>query len=121
MPRTKYQGQRTNGGKAVSFCPLSLVLRPSKRSVTMALYVSPETKKAGETEFLKAVGQSRREFLKTFLAAGAAIPIGAAMYFGYKKLHGNPVSTALIGSGAEGGVLIGAHNPDYTEIVAICV
>jgi predicted dehydrogenase len=87
----------------------------------MALYVSPEKKKEGEDAFIQAVGQTnRRQFLKTALAASAGLPIAAAMYFGFKKLDGKPVKTALIGTGDEGGVLTGAHNPDYLEIVAVC-
>jgi predicted dehydrogenase len=86
----------------------------------MSLYVTPEQKKAGEENFLRAVGSNRREFLKVGLAAGAAIPLGAALFFGYKQLQGKAVKTAVIGTGDEGGVLVGAHNPEYLEIVAIC-
>ena len=85
----------------------------------MALHVSPEKKKEGEDTFVRTVGQNRRQFLKTALAAGAAVPLGAAMYFGYKKLEGNPVKVALIGAGDEGGVLVGAHNPEYLQFVAV--
>src|SRR5262249_48262938 len=86
----------------------------------MSLYVTPEQKKAGEENFLRAVGTNRRQFLKVGLAAGAAIPLGAALFFGYKQLQGKAVKTAVIGTGDEGGVLVGAHNPDYLEIVAVC-
>src|SRR5262245_59197625 len=92
----------------------------------MALFVSPQAKEKGQEEFQRAVGHlgrsepTRRDFMKGLLAAGATLPIGAAMYFGYKKLSGNPVRTALIGAGDEGGVLITEHNPDYLEFVAVC-
>ena len=91
----------------------------------MSLFVPAEKKKEGEDAFVQAVGQTvgktnRRQFLKTALAAGAGVPLAAAMYFGYRKLDGKPVRTALIGAGDEGGVLTGFHNPDYNEIVAVC-
>ena len=88
----------------------------------MSLYVPTEKKKEGEEAFVRAVGQqaNRRQFLKTALAAGAGVPLAAALYFGYRKLDGSPVKTALIGAGDEGGVLIGAHNPDYLDLVAVC-
>src|SRR5260370_13653135 len=41
------------------------------------------------------------------------------MYFGYNKLDGKPVKAALIGAGDEGGVLVGAHNPEYLQFVAV--
>ena len=63
----------------------------------------------------------RRDFLKAGLAAGAVVPVSAAVYFGYQSWKGNKaVKTALIGSGDEGGVLVGDHNPEFNEIVAVC-
>src|SRR5205823_6455028 len=57
------------------------------------------------------------------VAAGAVVPVGAAAYFGYKSISApgekGPVRTALIGGGDEGGVLMGEHNPEFTEIVAV--
>lgn len=98
----------------------------------MALDMTPEQKKVGEANYQRVVGQlaeidakkepSRREFMKGMLAAGAAVPITAAAYYGYShdKLNGKPVKAALIGGGDEGGVLIGAHNPAFLEFVAVC-
>ncbi len=88
----------------------------------MSLYVTPEKKKEGEENFQRAVGEnlSRRQFLKGAAAGLGAIAIGGAAYFGYKKLNGNPVRAALIGGGDEGGVLMGYHNPDYLQIIAVC-
>src|SRR5262245_30009927 len=92
----------------------------------MAFNVTPEQKKIGEGNFRTASeGLSRRGFMKT-LAAGAAggavVPIGAAAYFGYKydQMQKRAVRAAVIGTGDEGGVLIGEHNPKYLEVVAIC-
>jgi predicted dehydrogenase len=88
----------------------------------MALYLSPEQREKGEAAFQEAVGQNlltRREFMKAGLAAGAVVPVTAAAYFGYKALEGNPVKVGLIGAGDEGGVLVGNHNPDFLEFVAV--
>jgi predicted dehydrogenase len=41
------------------------------------------------------------------------------MYFGYGK-PSRPIRIAVIGTGDEGSVLIGALNPDYVEVKAIC-
>jgi predicted dehydrogenase len=63
---------------------------------------------------------NRRGFLKTTLAAGAVLPVSAAVYFGYGAMEGKPVKAALIGAGDEGGVLLGEHNPAYIEFIACC-
>jgi predicted dehydrogenase len=87
----------------------------------MSLYLSPEQRELGKANFQSAVGQAinRRDFMKGVLAAGAALPITAAVYYGYKELRGNPVRAGLIGGGDEGGVLVGEHNPDFLEFVAV--
>jgi predicted dehydrogenase len=87
----------------------------------MAIFVSPEQKEIGKAKFQEAASKaapSRRDFLKGVGAAGAALGVGAGAYFGYQKLHGNPVRTGLIGAGDEGGVLVGEHNPEYLEFIA---
>src|SRR5262245_51207511 len=111
----------------------------------MALDLTPEQKAAGKANFDQAAGDlaragkmntmvtgtgestpkgdepSRRDLLKASLAAGAVVPVSAAVYFGYHTWKGNnAVKTALIGCGDEGGVLIGDHNPEFNEIVAVC-
>ncbi|HLJ95352.1 MAG TPA: Gfo/Idh/MocA family oxidoreductase [Gemmataceae bacterium] len=88
----------------------------------MSLYLTSEQKAAGKANFDRAVGThalNRRDFMKGMLAAGAVLPISAAAYFGYEKARGNPVKVGLIGGGDEGGVLVGEHNPDYLEFVAV--
>jgi predicted dehydrogenase len=88
----------------------------------MSLYLTPEQREQGKAEFAAAVGRnlSRRDFMKGLFAAGAAVTaVTPAVYFGYEALKGNPVRVGLIGGGDEGGVLIGNHNPDYTEVVAV--
>ena len=70
----------------------------------------------------KADGVTRRTFVKSALAAGGIIPVSAAVYFGYDQWGAGtkPVRTAFIGTGDEGGVLVGEHNPAYNQIVAVC-
>jgi predicted dehydrogenase len=107
----------------------------------MALDLTPEQKAAGKANFEQAAGDlaragkmnsmvvggtdpkhpHRRDALKAALAAGAVVPVSAAVYFGYESWKGNKaVRTALIGTGDEGGVLVGDHNPEFNEVVAVC-
>ncbi len=101
----------------------------------MALDMTPEQREIGQKNFQHVAGKlgeaspppgqqpgpgmTRRSFMKGLMAAGAALPIGAAAYFGYQRLHGRPIKAGLIGSGDEGGVLIGEHNPEFVEFVAV--
>src|SRR5580765_3738464 len=96
----------------------------------MALDMTPEQREIGKANFERAShelanaperpGITRRTFMKGMLAAGAAVPLTAAAYFGYSRLHGRPVKAALIGAGDEGGILVGETNPDYVEYIACC-
>jgi predicted dehydrogenase len=96
----------------------------------MALDMTPEQRAIGQANFDRSVhelanaperpGITRRTFMKGLMAAGAAVPLSAAAYFGYSRLHGKPVRAALIGAGDEGGVLVGEHNPEYLEFIACC-
>jgi predicted dehydrogenase len=62
----------------------------------------------------------RRGFLKQVIAAGGVTAAGVgALYFNYGR-PANPVRVAVIGTGDEGNVLIGALNPNYVEVKAIC-
>src|SRR5262245_60791562 len=99
----------------------------------MALDMTPEQREIGKANFQRTVGGmaqepapaggvepgrpgvTRRRFLKGLLAAGAVLPVSAAAYFGYTRLHGNPVRAGLIGAGDEGGVLVGEHNHEFVE------
>lgn len=58
----------------------------------------------------------RREFMGA-LAVGAG-GLGAA-YYQYSKIE-DPLKVGIIGTGDEGNVLIGALNPEYVKVVAIC-
>src|SRR5262249_20393337 len=92
----------------------------------MALDMSPQEKAVGRSNFNRAVGKlsqgpSRRQFMQGLIAAGATVPVAAAVYFGYNNdsFRERPVRAALIGGGDEGGVLLGEHNPRYVEFVAL--
>jgi predicted dehydrogenase len=66
-------------------------------------------------------GFSRRDFLRGSVAAAGVVGgagLGAA-YFGYSGGVRDPVRVGVIGTGDEGGVLMGAINPDYVQVVAI--
>lgn len=94
----------------------------------MAIDLTPEERELGRKNFQGVVGshyesneqkQNRRQFMKGMLATAGAVPIGAAAYYGYKKLDGGPVKAGLIGGGDEGGVLVGEHNPDFIEFIGV--
>jgi predicted dehydrogenase len=98
----------------------------------MALDLTPEQKEIGKTNFQRVVGHlaeapagagkgvNRRQFMKGLIAAGAVVPVSAAVYFGYSndKFREKPVKAGLIGAGDEGGVLVGEHNPKYLQFIA---
>ncbi len=101
----------------------------------MALDLTPEQKKTGKENFQRVVGKlaeadsaapappggvTRRRFMQGLVAATAVAPVSAAAYFGYSNtaFRGRPVKAAIIGTGDEGGVLVGEHNPAYVEFVA---
>lgn len=95
----------------------------------MSTKLSDEEKAIGHRNFNQARADlaaaqkdpDRRTFLKAAAAGAAIIPVSAAVYFGYDQWKkGNPVRTAIIGAGDEGGVLIGEHNKEYNQIVAVC-
>ena len=83
--------------------------------------LSEDEKTIGKENYYDALGVTRREFFQGALAAGAGVTASAgAMYFGYGATLGDPVRVGVIGTGDEGNILIGAINPDYLQVVAIC-
>ncbi len=100
----------------------------------MANDLTPEQRAIGARNFAQAAADierdrqtknpndpTRRTFMKVAAAAGAVVPVSAAVYFGYDQWKGNnPVKVALIGCGDEGNILVGDHNKDFTKIVAVC-
>ncbi|HET6576309.1 MAG TPA: Gfo/Idh/MocA family oxidoreductase [Fimbriiglobus sp.] len=87
----------------------------------MALDLTAEQKDTGRRNFEAAAGElTRRGFMKSMAAGAAVVPLSAAVYYGYDSWKGNKaVKTAVIGTGDEGGVLIGDHNPEFLEVVAV--
>ena len=82
--------------------------------------LTPEQQKVGKENFDDAVAVTRRDFLSGTVAAGLATGAGlGSIYFGYGASVGDPLRVGFIGTGDEGSVLIGAHNPDYLKAVAI--
>jgi len=84
--------------------------------------LNPEQKAIGTRNFQAAIGSefTRRDFLMGSIAAGVASGAGlGAFYYGYDKSIGDPVRVGIIGTGDEGGVLIGAISPDYVQVKAI--
>jgi len=90
---------------------------------------TPEEKEVGKANYYEAIGAAdvagqlkpnRRDVLKGIVASGAVTMGGlGAAYFGYGARLENPVRVGIIGTGDEGGVLIGALNPNYLQVVAI--
>lgn len=81
--------------------------------------LNEQQKKVGKENFADAVGITRRDFL-TGITAGIAAGAGlGSLYFGYGKSVGDPLRVGVLGTGDEGGVLIGAINPDYINVVGI--
>jgi predicted dehydrogenase len=82
--------------------------------------LTPEEKTIGQENFRDAVAITRRDFLSGTVAAGLATGAGlGSIYFGYGASVGDPLRVGFIGTGDEGSVLLGAHNPDYLKVVAI--
>ena len=77
--------------------------------------LTEEQIKTGKQNFSEAVSVTRRDFLK---GVGAGAAGAGGIYFGYKQLEGEPIKTAFIGTGDEGNILIGAHPPEFMQIVA---
>ena len=81
--------------------------------------LSEQQKQIGKENFSDAVSITRRDFLAGVTAGVAAGAGLGSLYFGYGKSVGDPLRVGVIGTGDEGGVLIGALNPDYLSVVAI--
>src|SRR6516165_12429821 len=88
----------------------------------MAIDLTPEQREMGKANYARTVeGLTRRGFMKSLAVAGASVAaVSPAVYFGYKSMAGRPVKAALIGGGDEGGVLVGEHNPEFLQFIAVC-
>ena len=82
--------------------------------------LTEEQKAIGKENFTDAVNITHRDFLAGTVAAGLASGVGlGSIYFGYGTSVGDPLRVGVLGTGDEGCVLLGAHNPDYLNVVAI--
>jgi predicted dehydrogenase len=86
------------------------------------MQLTPEQVQIGSENFNRVSGGlndgdvTRRDFMKAAAAGGLGL---GALYFGYKKLEGEPVRVGFIGTGDEGNILLTQHPPDYMNIVAL--
>ncbi len=86
------------------------------------MQLTPEQVQIGSENFNRVSSSlndgdvSRRDFMKAAAAGGVGL---GALYFGYKKLEGEPVRVGFIGTGDEGNILLTQHPPEYMNIVAI--
>ncbi|MDO4582801.1 MAG: Gfo/Idh/MocA family oxidoreductase [Planctomycetia bacterium] len=79
--------------------------------------LTPQQQAAAKEAFLRV---SRRDFMVASTAAIATTGLtSGAFYYGYGKVHGDPLRVAVLGTGDEGNVLIGAINPEYIQVKAI--
>jgi predicted dehydrogenase len=78
------------------------------------MILNEQQRQVGKDNFDAALGLTRRDVLKGI----ATLPAATAFYFGYERLEGNPVRTALIGAGGQGRAHIDSLNPGALRIVA---
>ena len=79
--------------------------------------LTPEQRALGRENANRALGSTRRDFLK----AAAAAPALGAFYFGYGKMEKPPVRAAIIGTGDEGcQAMIRFHNREYLNYIGFC-
>ncbi|MBN1910177.1 MAG: Gfo/Idh/MocA family oxidoreductase [Pirellulales bacterium] len=86
------------------------------------MHLTPEQQAIGKENFRAAIGNKlvNRDFLQKGTEQGLASGKGlGAYYFGYEKPIDKKVRVAVLGTGDEGSVLIGALNPDFFDVVAI--
>ena len=87
--------------------------------------LTPQQKATGRENFNTVMGEqlsgeSRRDFIKKGILGGVVSGAGlGGFYYGYSQTLPKPVRVAVLGTGDEGSVLIGALNPAFHEVVAI--
>ena len=78
------------------------------------MILNEKERQTGRDNFRDALRLTRREML----AGAAVLPGITGLYWGYSKMSGSPVRTAILGTGGQGRSLISSINPDYVRIVA---
>ncbi len=84
--------------------------------------LTPEQIAVGQENFKAAIASPlvRREFLEKGIKEGIASGKGlGSYYFGYGKSVDKPLRVAVLGTGDEGSVLLGALNPAFIEVAAL--
>ncbi len=84
--------------------------------------LTPESKVIGKENFRAAIGSSlvRRSFVNGGIQKGIHSGNGlGAYYYGYDEKIDKRLRIGVIGTGDEGGVLIGSLNPEFVEVAAI--
>lgn len=85
------------------------------------MHLTDDQRNIGKENFFATIGSDllRRDFLKEVNAKELTSGNGlGARFFGYGTVE-KPVRVAVLGTGDEGSVLIGAINPKYVQVVAI--
>ncbi|MCL2006220.1 MAG: Gfo/Idh/MocA family oxidoreductase [Planctomycetaceae bacterium] len=85
------------------------------------MHITTEYQNIGQENFYAAIGSNllRREILQKVNAQGLKPGDGLGNeFFGYGTVE-KPVRVAVIGTGDQGSILIGAMNPKYVQVVAI--
>jgi predicted dehydrogenase len=86
------------------------------------MHLTPENVAVGKENFLAAIGSNLvqdsplREAINLGLASGKGL---GPHYFHYGKTIEKRLRVAVLGTGDEGSVLLGAINPDFIQVVAI--
>lgn len=79
--------------------------------------LTPEQRALGRENANRALGMTRRDWLK----AAASVPAVGAFYFGYDKMTKPAVRAAIIGTGNEGcQAMIRDHNRAYLDYIGFC-
>ena len=85
------------------------------------MHLTSEQRSLGQENFYAAIGSNllRRDLLKKVNAQELKSGKGlGSEFFGYGTVE-KPVRIAVLGTGDEGSILIGAMNPKYVQVVAI--
>ena len=85
------------------------------------MHLTSEQRTLGQENFYAAIGNNllRRDLLKKVNAQELQSGKGLGnAFFGYEPIE-KPVRVAVLGTGDEGSILIGAINPKYVQVVAI--
>ncbi|MGD9125962.1 MAG: Gfo/Idh/MocA family oxidoreductase [Planctomycetia bacterium] len=84
--------------------------------------LTPEQKATGKENFYAALGSEHMERSDLLEGINKGISSGNGLgshYYKYGKKIDEPIRVAVLGTGDEGSVLIGAINPKFVQVVAI--